>query len=96
MPEWFPGAGWKRHAKQMGVELQEAVDKPYAFVKNQIAEGKSSLSYLSRLMNTTDATPKQIHDNKWTAASLYSGGSDTVRSKSLQLLSRPRRLWAYG
>ncbi|KAF6811009.1 cytochrome p450 oxidoreductase [Colletotrichum plurivorum] len=78
VPEWFPGADWKRRAKQMAVELQEAVDKPYAFVENQIAEGKNSLSYLSRLMETTDATPKQIHDNKWTAASLYSGGSDTT------------------
>ncbi|KZL71681.1 cytochrome p450 oxidoreductase [Colletotrichum tofieldiae] len=78
VPEWFPGAGWKKLAKQMAVELRDAVEKPYAFVESQIAEGKNSLSYLSRLMESSGDTPEDIHNNKWTAASLYSGGSDTT------------------
>ncbi|GJC87935.1 O-methylsterigmatocystin oxidoreductase [Colletotrichum liriopes] len=78
VPEWFPGAGWKKLAKQMAVELRDAVEKPYAFVESQIAEGKNSFSYLSRLMESSGNTPEDIHNNKWTAASLYSGGSDTT------------------
>ncbi|KAJ0163091.1 O-methylsterigmatocystin oxidoreductase [Colletotrichum tanaceti] len=78
VPGWFPATGWKKIAKRMAFDLREAVEKPYAFVENQRAEGHSRLSYLSKLIETSGNTPEETHRNKWSAASLYGGGSDTT------------------
>ncbi|WQF86426.1 Putative cytochrome P450 [Colletotrichum destructivum] len=78
VPSWFPATGWKKIAKRMALDLSEAVEKPYAFVENQRAEGQNRLSYLSKLLETNGDTPEDRHRNKWSAASLYGGGSDTT------------------
>lgn len=78
MPEWFPGAGWKQLVKQWRRELAETVEKPYAFVQHQRAQGLDIPCYVSRLIETSGDTPEEEHSNKWAAQSLYSGGADTV------------------
>ncbi|KAJ0268694.1 hypothetical protein CBS470a_013809 [Colletotrichum nupharicola] len=77
VPEWFPGAGWKKIANKWAAELKETVDTGYKFVEDQMASGKKNDSYLSRAMSSSEDTPENVHNNKWTAASLFGGGADT-------------------
>lgn len=78
LPDWVPGTGWKRTARQWGAELHDVTEKPYAFVKHQIAQGKDDNSFLARLLEAGDSTPEEKFTNKWSAMSLYTAGADTV------------------
>jgi hypothetical protein len=78
IPDWFPGAGFKQTAKEWNKTLVDLVEKPYRFVKQRMAEGKHRPSYLSKLLKDGDISNEEDHVAKWTAASLYSGGADTV------------------
>lgn len=84
LPEWFPGAGFKKAGRQWAAELTELTEKPRAFVKQQMAQGKTQESFLAQLMEAGDADAEQQHTNKFSAMSLYTGGADTV---SLRLFS---------
>ncbi|KAK5273358.1 hypothetical protein LTR40_013863, partial [Exophiala xenobiotica] len=50
LPEWFPGTGFMQTAKQWGAELTDVAERPCAFVKHQMAQGKSQSSFLSQLL----------------------------------------------
>lgn len=78
LPEWFPGAGFKKDARQWGGELTQVADKPYAFVKQQLARGKDDKSFLAKLLDAGDSTDEEKWTNKWSAMSLYVAGADTV------------------
>lgn len=78
LPEWIPGAGFQKIARQWGAELIDVIEKPYAFVKHQMAQGKDDSSFLSRLLESGDDTPQEKFTNKWSAMSLYTAGADTV------------------
>ncbi|KAH7139807.1 cytochrome P450 [Dactylonectria estremocensis] len=80
VPEWFPGAGFQKIARQWGAELIDVIEKPYAFVKHQMAQGKDNSSFLSRLLEAGDSTPDEKFTNKWSAMSLYTAGADTTVS----------------
>ena len=45
--------------------------------------------YTSQLLDSKDITPETAYNIKWSAASLYAGGADTVSN----LLSRAWHLW---
>lgn len=81
VPAWFPGAGFKRTAQAWNANLQTVVDKPYAFVRHQMDDGKFEPSYLSNLFKVAgypSAGSEEEIVAKWTAGSLYTGGADTV------------------
>ncbi|KAH8666067.1 cytochrome P450 [Ilyonectria robusta] len=80
LPEWIPGAGFQKTARQWGAELIDVIEKPYAFVKHQMAQGKDDSSFLSRLLESGDDTPQEKFTNKWSAMSLYTAGADTTVS----------------
>lgn len=80
MPGWIPGTRFKKLARQWGTELIDVVEKPYAFVKHQMAEGKNETSFMSRLLEAGDLDPEVDFTNKWSAMSLYTAGADTVSS----------------
>ncbi|THH18030.1 hypothetical protein EW146_g2895 [Bondarzewia mesenterica] len=85
VPEWFPGAGWKRTAKKWIVDLQRMADMPHEYVKQQMAFASSQASGTALPSFTSSyldqkLTPEQEHNVKWAAASLYSGGADTTVS----------------
>ncbi|EEU37635.1 uncharacterized protein NECHADRAFT_53484 [Fusarium vanettenii 77-13-4] len=80
LPDWVPGTGWKRTARQWAAELHNVTEKPYAFVKHQIAQGKDDNSFLARLLETGDSTPEEKFTNKWSAMSLYTAGAGTTVS----------------
>lgn len=84
VPEWFPGTGWKQTAKDWHATLQSIAERPYAFVKHQMAQGKDTSSFVSHLISGGDLTAEDEFNTKWSALSMYAGGADTVclRSKA--------------
>jgi hypothetical protein len=98
VPEWFPGAGFKRLAYEWRQTLKEMVDAPYKFVKDQMVTkhlwccdhelnvlqdvGIAPMSFTSNLLEGRILSSEEDHMVKWSAASLYAGGADTVGSSS--------------
>lgn len=75
LPEWMPGAGFKKTAREFKATLTELVEKPLRFAKKQMANKQHSPSYVSELYEKDD----DEFTIKWTAATLYAAGADTVR-----------------
>ncbi|KAG9317635.1 cytochrome P450 [Chiua virens] len=80
VPEWFPGAGFKRQAKEWRATLDEMVNQPYQFVKDQMVAGVAPESFVSNLLEGRTLSAEEEHVIKWSSASLYSGGADTTVS----------------
>ncbi|KAG5723754.1 O-methylsterigmatocystin oxidoreductase [Termitomyces sp. T112] len=80
VPSWFPGAGFKRTAKEWAATLSEMVDHPHNFVKRSMSAGIAPISFTSSLLEGKNIDPEEEFDIKWSAASLYSGGADTTVS----------------
>ncbi|KAF4341844.1 oxidoreductase [Fusarium beomiforme] len=88
VPDWVPGANFKRLAKKWKSELNDLTEKPYAFVKHQHASGKQDNSFVSQLLAEGDLTEEAKFTTKWSALSLYAAGADTtVSSISLFFLA---------
>jgi leucyl-tRNA synthetase len=56
----------------------EVAERPYAFVKHQMARGQNDTSFLSHLLEQKDLSPDENFVVKWSALSLYTAGADTV------------------
>ncbi|KAJ9647671.1 hypothetical protein H2204_000301 [Knufia peltigerae] len=84
LPDWVPGTNWKQTAKQWRSELDNVVEKPYAFVKDQKARGKHETSFLAQLLDQDVADGADSRNeaaiDKMAAMSLYTGGADTTVS----------------
>ncbi|KAL4079442.1 cytochrome P450 [Scleroderma citrinum] len=80
VPEWVPGAGFKRKAREWRVVIDEQLDRPYQFVKNQMEAGIAPKSYISALLDNRSLNEEQLQAIKWSAASFYGAGSDTTVS----------------
>ncbi|KAG2067911.1 cytochrome P450 [Suillus decipiens] len=80
VPAWFPGAGFKRLAHEWRGALEEMVSAPHEFVKEQMVGGIAPTSFTSNLLEGSDLSAEQDHTVKWSAFSLYAGGSDTIVS----------------
>ncbi|ESK88635.1 cytochrome p450 [Moniliophthora roreri MCA 2997] len=78
VPDWFPGTGFKQTAKEWARCLEEMVEQPFQFVKDQVASGTAPVSYTSSLLEEKKLTAEEEFEVKWSAASLYSGGADTT------------------
>lgn len=80
VPDWFPGADFKRKAREWSACLEEMVSAPYNFVKEQMAAGIAPKSFTSNLLEGKTLSAEEEHVVRWSAASLYSGGADTTVS----------------
>ncbi|KAJ7132207.1 cytochrome P450 [Mycena epipterygia] len=80
LPSWFPGAGFQKTAKSWKETLDQMVEQPYQFVKQQMAAGTAEKSLVYTLLEGKDISRTEEFDVKWLAASLYSGGADTTVS----------------
>ncbi|KAG1753727.1 cytochrome P450 [Suillus paluster] len=80
VPEWFPGAGFKRIARESLETLEEMVSAPYKFVKDQIVAGIAPKSFTSDLLEGHALSAEEEHVVKWSAASMYAGGADSTVS----------------
>jgi len=84
LPDWLPGMGFKKTAREWKKLNHTAADVPYEFVKGQMSQGIHQSSYTSEMIQAIDEAPgdvltsEQEEDIKWSAASMYSGGVDTT------------------
>ncbi|KAK0234231.1 cytochrome P450 [Armillaria fumosa] len=77
IPEWFPGAGFKRTAREWALVLSEFLERPHNYVKQEMAAGRARLSFTSSHLEGGVSAEEEC-DIKWLAASLYAGGADTT------------------
>jgi len=75
IPEWFPGANFKKIGRQYSDTLTKLVENPLSFTKYQMKEKKERHSFTSALLNQGE----DENIVKWSAVALYGGGADTVR-----------------
>ncbi|GKT42927.1 O-methylsterigmatocystin oxidoreductase [Colletotrichum spaethianum] len=80
LPDWLPGTGFKQTAKQWRAQFHETRDKPFAFVEHQMAQGKDNESFLAHLLESSDPSPINVFDSKYSAIGVYAGGADTTVS----------------
>ncbi|KAK0193596.1 cytochrome P450 [Armillaria mellea] len=74
VPEWFPGAGFKRVAREGWELAQDLQNKPYAWAKKEFEEGQSA-SELLHSINGREGTILR--------RSLYLAGADTILASVL-------------
>ncbi|THU84110.1 cytochrome P450 [Dendrothele bispora CBS 962.96] len=92
VPQWMPGAGFQKTAKEWAATLEEMVDRPYQWVKSRVANGTAEISFVSNLLNEGLGRGEEEFEIKWSAASLYSGGADTTVSAILSFF-KAMLLW---
>jgi hypothetical protein len=80
LPDWFPGTGFKRTAREWAETLDELNERPYAFVQHQVLNGTHETSFLSQLLKPGNLNDEETSVVKWSALSLYAAGADTVRN----------------
>ncbi|CUA69923.1 O-methylsterigmatocystin oxidoreductase [Rhizoctonia solani] len=82
VPEWFPGAGWKRVIREWRKQKEYAQGAPYQWTQNQVSQGTNEPSILGTLLQdhelVSGLTPEEKEDRlKQLAFILYSGGFGT-------------------
>ncbi|KAG8790020.1 hypothetical protein FRC12_012919 [Ceratobasidium sp. 428] len=81
VPDWFPGAGWKRTAREWRKQQEHTVDTAYHWTKAQIAKGENEPSIIASLLNHAERLGLESDEIdsyvKQIAATLLSGGTDT-------------------
>ncbi|KAJ7671061.1 cytochrome P450 [Mycena rosella] len=83
VPEWFPGAGFKRTAKEWRKLARAMVDSPFAEAKRNIAAGSAPTSFVSVFLSKIDGADdkeQQEQSVKAVAGNMYTGGADTTVS----------------
>ncbi|KAI5360195.1 putative cytochrome P450 [Septoria linicola] len=86
LPDWVPGTAFKRTARAWRRTLLNLGEIPMRFAKQQIQLGQHEPSFISGLYEQSGGGLSAEEEDvaKWSATSMYSGGSDTSVS-SMQL-----------
>ncbi|CAA7268406.1 unnamed protein product [Cyclocybe aegerita] len=99
VPEWFPGAGFRRKANEWKRLTLAMRDTPFEVAKNEIEKGLPPPSFCLSSLQALDERldiDQQEQDIKDAAGTLYGGGSDTtmasVANCILSLLNHPEAL----
>ncbi|EAU32638.1 predicted protein [Aspergillus terreus NIH2624] len=82
LPAWLPGAEFKRMTATFRKTATAFSDLPYAFTKHQMTQPSHVPSFLSHQLEKGIPRPRSSEEKvaKWSAASLYAGGTDTTVS----------------
>ncbi|KAJ3506809.1 hypothetical protein NLJ89_g6662 [Agrocybe chaxingu] len=81
VPDWFPGAEFKRYAKWVGKKLHRLERAPFDWAKRDILDGEHIESFTSKHLfkEDGDIIEQDMQENlKWSGAALYVGGGDTT------------------
>ncbi|KAJ7496786.1 cytochrome P450 [Mycena latifolia] len=78
VPQWFPGASWKKKASHYHKTLETMLDTPYDWVRKQMTMGTSISCFVSDLLDSKNSTREEERTIKWAAAGIYSGGAETT------------------
>jgi len=74
IPDWFPGATFKKTAKAWRKTVEQLRDEPYNNVKDQVSSGVASRSFTSDLIEQHPGATKEEEDlYKWTSIAFYAG-----------------------
>ncbi|KIJ25480.1 hypothetical protein M422DRAFT_38684 [Sphaerobolus stellatus SS14] len=91
IPEWMPGAGFRRLAAAARRATQELLDAPFEATKKEIAAGSTTQSFvrnaLTETMDDSDANAQLLEDIKHVAGSMYAAGTDTTMAPIHQLFA---------
>jgi len=74
IPEWLPGGGFKKTAREVDKHVQEIIEKPLAFTIHQRKQNKHVPSFASDLLDENEPHS----DVAWTSMGMYIAGADTV------------------
>lgn len=85
IPEWVPGAGFKKIAREYRKILIESAERPYAFARMQLASGNARPSLVTTFLES-EPSPDEERIMKRTALAVYGAGADTVSKISSLLL----------
>ncbi|KAA1477980.1 cytochrome P450 [Dentipellis sp. KUC8613] len=82
VPDWVPGTAWKQKAKEWSLVLNDMVDLPHSYVKEEMEKGTALPSFtLTHLLEKSEnMTPEYEYSIKWTASTIMSAGADTTVS----------------
>ncbi|KZV76662.1 cytochrome P450 [Peniophora sp. CONT] len=80
VPEWFPGAGFKKVARLHRKTLDEMCDLPYRITMKRIREGSAEPSFVQRQVDEGDYESEKEELTRWAATTMYGGGIDTIVS----------------
>ncbi|KAF9269239.1 cytochrome P450 [Marasmius fiardii PR-910] len=83
VPEWFPGARWKRQVQTWYRITKAMINEPFEVAKDRIASGLISPSFTSFCLQEYQATQDPTYRESLvrdTAGTMYSAGSDTTVS----------------
>jgi len=82
-PAWFPGAGFKRTAAKWRDLTMTLLNTPYKIVTSDMATGNGRESFLRTALEEVQGDAEKEEVAKWAAASMYSGGADTMVSATV-------------
>ncbi|EUC55382.1 cytochrome P450 family protein [Rhizoctonia solani AG-3 Rhs1AP] len=82
IPAWMPGASWKRTANAWRNEVQQMVNVPYHWAKDQISRGIASHSIVGQMLSLSkgedEVERRELEERiRWASATLFAAGTDT-------------------
>lgn len=82
VPAWFPGAGFKRIAKDWRADMEQSYEAPLAMVKQRLRDGSASPCFVVDQLEDRGNLTDDIREEyvKYAAAGLYTGGTDSSSS----------------
>jgi cytochrome P450 len=80
VPEWFPGAYFKRYAKTQMELVDRMAASPFESVKKAMAAGTAVPSIVSKHLHEIEGDKEEENVLKWAAATMYLAGADTTVS----------------
>ncbi|KAJ7247322.1 cytochrome P450 [Mycena rebaudengoi] len=102
VPDWFPGAEFKRNAKVWRKLARDSMELPFAYVKREMASGTArpsfTLSCLRNVENLDNPADVEYHEDviKSTVGTMFLAGTDTTVSVLgtfvLGMLSNPNAM----
>ncbi|KAH8897936.1 cytochrome protein [Thozetella sp. PMI_491] len=79
MPDWLPGAGFKKTARLWYRTWMKTAEWPLRFVRMQMANDEAEDCFVTEVHDSTKEllSEEEEYVLKWSAASMYAGGADT-------------------
>ncbi|CUA68280.1 O-methylsterigmatocystin oxidoreductase [Rhizoctonia solani] len=79
VPEWFPGAEWKRKANKWRSQTEDMLNMPFEWTRSQMAAGNAPPSMLTSLLAkcTGEETAEEIDALRWATGTLFAVSTST-------------------
>jgi len=81
IPNWFPGANWRRWGEEWGRKYHELVSMPFEQVKRDLVAGVAVPSFTSQILEEDKdegETETSDESKMWLSGTMYFAGADTT------------------